>query len=112
MREHIETCQMTEEELDWDQHPHEREPPVQHDARLGMMDAAQNVPGAGGRNAHTRRQKGSEQHVRPAHRHDWSSYDSSPICGNDLAVDDRVTERYLHPTVVSEDPERRKHRPE
>ena len=49
--------------------------------------------------------------MRPAHPHDGPGRDGPPVLRDDLAVDDRVTERHLHPAVVSENPERRKHRP-
>ena len=112
MLEYVEARQVAEEELDRDQHRDQSEAPVQHHARLGAMDAAQHVPGAGGRHAHAGRQECSEQHVRPADHHHWPEHDLAPVRGDDPAVDDRVAERHLHPAVVGEDPERREHRPE
>jgi hypothetical protein len=112
MLEHVQARQMAEEELDRDQRRDQPEAPVQHHARLGAMDAAQHVPGAGGRHAHAGRQKCSEQHVRPAHPHDRAGGDRPPVHRDDPAVDDRVAERHLHPAVIGENPERRERRPE
>ena len=112
MLEDVKACQVAEEELDRNHYCDEGKPPVQHHARLGAVDVAQHIPGAGRRHAHAGRQECSEQHVRPADHHHRPKHDLGPVRRNDLAVDDRVAEGHLHPAVVGENPERREHRPE
>ena len=64
---HILAGQVAEEQLHGNEHRHQAQLPVQHDPRLGAMDPAQHIPGAGGHHAHAGGQEGGEQHVRPAH---------------------------------------------
>ena len=107
--ENVNAGKMTEHHLHRDHHGDEPEPPAQHGARLRHVLITQQVPGAGCRHAHAGRQEGGQQHVRPSNPHDGPSCNGPPVSGDNPAVDDRVTERHLHPTVVGEDPERREH---
>src|SRR5262245_54277059 len=109
---HIGTRQMTDRGKYCYKQLNYRETTHKHDSCLSMQDAAQHVTGAGSRHAHARSQEGGEQHVRPPHSHDWTRGYRPPVLWNDPAVNDRMTERHLHPAVVGEDPERGKHRPE
>ena len=110
--EHVEAGEVAEEQLHRDQHRRQPEAPVQHDPRLRTVNPAQHVPGAGGRDAHRGGQERGQQHVRPAHHHHRPEHDLAPVRRDDLAVDDLVADRHLHPGIVGEDPERGEHRSE
>ena len=106
---HIVTGEVADHELDGDEDGDEAEAPVQHDAGFGQMAVAQAIPGAGGDDAHAGGEEGAKQHVRPAHAQHRAGDDLPPVGGDDVAVDDGVADRDLHPGVVAEDPERRGH---
>jgi hypothetical protein len=109
--QHVQAIEMAKHHLHRSEHANERQSPAQHHSRFRPVVAAQRVPRAGGDNAHARRQEGRKQHVRPPDTHNGSGCDRPPIIGHDLAIDNGMAERDLHPTVVAENPEGGKHGP-
>ena len=95
-----------------DDHRDERQAPMQHQrARRGECCAAHYQAPVEATHMPVVRERG-KQHMRPAHHHHQSGDDRPPVRRNDLAVDNRVTDGHLHPAIVGENPERRKHRPQ
>src|SRR5277367_187476 len=85
---------------------------MEHHSPLRLMDAAQGVPSPGRHHGHAACQESSEQHMRPANSDDWAGCNGPPISGDDPSVDYGVTDRNLHPAVVTKYPERREHGPQ
>jgi hypothetical protein len=108
--EHVQPRQVTEEKLHRDQQRHQGQPPMQHHPAFVAVHLAQQVPGAGGGDAHRAGEEGGEQHVRPAYHLHRAEDDLHPVGGDDPAVDDFMAQRHLHPAVVGQNPERREHR--
>ena len=98
--------EMTEKELRRNEDGREIEAHAQHDARLGLEIASQEIPGARRGDAKGARQVRGEEHVRKAHPDDRAEDDLAPVGGDESAVLDGVADRRLHPAVVDHDPER------
>ena len=101
---------MAEHQLERDQHGREAEAPVQHDPRLrrdGRCRSRYQAPVAATHMPWSGRRPAACAASAPCMT--GPPDDRHPVARDDLAVDDRVADRHLHPAVVGEDPEGRQH---
>ncbi|GCC44963.1 hypothetical protein chiPu_0029060, partial [Chiloscyllium punctatum] len=104
------TDQMSEQELNGDEHCRESKTHVHHHPRFGEVDGAQQIPSACCGHTECTGQIRSEQHVDEADEDHPIENDLRPAFRNEYAVLYGVAHRDLHPTVVGHDPKCRQRR--